>query len=36
MKLRRELVVASCAPLLAAESRAAQAPARLPLTHETL
>jgi dipeptidyl aminopeptidase/acylaminoacyl peptidase len=39
MKLRRLLVVASCAPLLlAAESRAAQAqaPARLPLTHEAL
>ncbi|HEY7921925.1 MAG TPA: prolyl oligopeptidase family serine peptidase, partial [Vicinamibacteria bacterium] len=37
MKLRRQLVVASCAPLLlAAEGRAAQAPARLPLTHEAL
>ena len=37
MKLHRLLVVASCAPLLlAAESRAAQAPARQPLTHEAL
>jgi dipeptidyl aminopeptidase/acylaminoacyl peptidase len=37
MKLRRQLVVASCAPLLlAAQSRAAQAPARPPLTHEAL